>query len=93
VCPTDRCCGPRVARGLRGRPLTLATVGSPDNLVNYSRTPLLFPESSQFTAGQPGAPDIVRRTTGQFGVPGQSWCWLHIANSFPFLFFFFCHYF
>jgi hypothetical protein len=24
--------------------------------VNYSRTPLCFPESSQFIAGQPGAP-------------------------------------
>jgi hypothetical protein len=29
---------PRVARGLRGQPLALATVGSPDSLVNYSRT-------------------------------------------------------
>ena len=35
-------------------------------------------------------PSLVRCTTGQSGVPGQSWCWLHIANSFPFLFFF-CH--
>jgi hypothetical protein len=32
--------------------------GAPsDNLVNYRRTPLRFPESSRFTAGQPGAPD------------------------------------
>jgi hypothetical protein len=30
---------PRVARGLRGRPLALTTVGSPDSTVNYSRTP------------------------------------------------------
>jgi hypothetical protein len=27
---------PRVARGLRGRPLALATVGSPDSPMNYS---------------------------------------------------------
>jgi hypothetical protein len=37
--------------------LVLATIGSPDSPVNYSHTPLLFPESSQFTAGQPGALD------------------------------------
>jgi hypothetical protein len=42
VCPTDRCCGPRVARGLRSQPLALATVGSSDSPVNYSRTPLSF---------------------------------------------------
>jgi hypothetical protein len=35
VCPTDRCCGPRVARGLRGRPLVLAIVGSPDSPVQH----------------------------------------------------------
>jgi hypothetical protein len=29
----------------------------PDSPMNYSRTPLRFPESSQFIAGQPGAPD------------------------------------
>jgi hypothetical protein len=35
VCPTDRCCGPRVARRSRGRPLALATVGSPDSLMHH----------------------------------------------------------
>jgi hypothetical protein len=35
VCPTNRCCGPRVAHGLRGRPLALATVGSPDSPVHH----------------------------------------------------------
>jgi hypothetical protein len=35
VCPTDRCCGPRVARGLRSRPLALATIGSPDSPVHH----------------------------------------------------------
>jgi hypothetical protein len=42
VCPTDRCCGPRVARGLHSRPLAAGAVGSPDSLVNFSRKPLLF---------------------------------------------------
>jgi hypothetical protein len=58
VCPTDCCYGPRVARGLRSRPLALATVGSPDSPVNYSRMPLRFLETNRFTAGQPGAPDM-----------------------------------
>jgi hypothetical protein len=31
---------PRVARGLRGRPLAQTAIGSPDSPVNYSRTPL-----------------------------------------------------
>jgi hypothetical protein len=44
----------------------------PNSLVNYSRTPLLFPESSQFIADQPGAPDTVRCTTGQSGVPDRA---------------------
>jgi hypothetical protein len=81
----------------RWRPLAHRTVrcttgqsgAPPDSLVNYSCTPLRFPESSRFTAGQPGAPNTVRCTTRQSGVPGQSWCWLHTTNSFPFLFFFF----
>jgi hypothetical protein len=71
--------------------LTGQSDAPPDSPMNYSRTPLHFPESSWFIAGQPGAPDTVRCTTEQSGVPGQSLCWLHIANSFPFLFLFFCH--
>jgi hypothetical protein len=55
----------------RWRPLAHRTVrcttgqsgAPPDSLVNYSRTPLHFPESSRFIAGQPGAPDTVRCTT------------------------------
>jgi hypothetical protein len=35
VCPTDRCCGPRVARGLRSRPLATSAVGSPDSPVHH----------------------------------------------------------
>jgi hypothetical protein len=44
----------------------------PDSPVNYSRTPLSFPESSRFTVGQPSAPDTVWCTTGQSGVPNPS---------------------
>jgi hypothetical protein len=49
--------------------VAMATIGSPDSLVNYSRTPLIFPESGHFTGVQPRAPDTVRCTTGQSGVP------------------------
>jgi hypothetical protein len=95
---TIRCAQPTVAMGhaspadrTTDRWLTEQSGAPLDSSVNYSRMPLHFPESSRFTAGQPGALDTVRCTTGQSGVPGQSWCWLHTANSFPFLFFFFCH--
>jgi hypothetical protein len=64
--------------------VVLATVGSPDSPVNYSRTPPRFLESSWFTAGQPGTPDTVRCTTEQSGVPGQSWCWLKLCQLFSF---------
>jgi hypothetical protein len=35
VCPTDRCCGPRITRRSRGRLLALATVGSLDSPVHH----------------------------------------------------------
>jgi hypothetical protein len=56
---------PRIARPT----VALAAVGSPDSSVNYSRTPPNFPESGLFTGVQPGAPDTVRCTTEQSGVP------------------------
>jgi hypothetical protein len=56
---------PRIARPT----VALATVGSPDSPVNYSRTPPNIPESGQFAGSQPGAPDTVWCTTGQSGVP------------------------
>jgi hypothetical protein len=68
VPPADRWRGPRVTRGLRGRPLrwrplahrtVRCTTGQP---VNYSRTPPKFLESGQFAGDQPGAPDTVRCT-------------------------------
>jgi hypothetical protein len=56
---------PRIARPT----VALAAVGSPDSPMNYNRTPPNFPESGLFTGVQPGAPDTVRCTTGQSGVP------------------------
>jgi hypothetical protein len=82
---------PRVARRFRGRPLALATVGSPDSPVNYSRTPPTNPESGEFAANQPGAPDIVRCTTRQSGVPDQAEVWLLTAKSFAIRFLSFRH--
>jgi hypothetical protein len=63
---------------------------SPDSPVNYSRTPSSIPESRTFTGDQPSAPDTIRCTTGQSGVPDWAEVWLHRAKSFPFLFSFFC---
>jgi hypothetical protein len=60
-CTTDRCAGGRWLTGQSGAP--------PDSPVNYSRTPPQFLESGQFAGVQPGAPDTVRCTTGQSGVP------------------------
>jgi hypothetical protein len=88
MCPTDRCCGPRVTRGLRGRPLALATVGSPDSPVNYSRTLSSNPESGEFTRTGLGTGRPVHHRTVRCAKP--NWSLLHIANSF---FQFFSHYF
>jgi hypothetical protein len=67
---------PRVSRRSRSRPLARPTIGSPDSPVNYSRTPLISSREQQVCLSQPGAPDIVRCTTGQSGAPRQSWLWL-----------------
>jgi hypothetical protein len=51
---------PRIAQptvGASDRWLTGQSGAPPDSPVNYSRMPLRFPESSRFTADQPGAPD------------------------------------
>jgi hypothetical protein len=66
---------PRIAQPTVGAGecwLTGQSGAPPDSPVNYSCTPLLFPESSQFIAGHPGAPDTVRCTTGQSGAPPDS---------------------
>jgi hypothetical protein len=88
-------CRPLVRATRRSRiarpTVALVTVGSPDSPVNYSRTPLIFPESGQFTGSQPGAPDTVRCTTGQSGVPDRAKLRLNQAKSFAIFFFFSSH--
>ena len=91
VPPADRWLGPRVARGLRGRCaggrwLTGQSGATPDSPVNYSRTPPISPESGQFAGSQPGAPDNVRCTTGQSGVPDRAESWLLQPSPFLLLF-------
>jgi hypothetical protein len=62
--------------------------GAPsDSPVIFSRTPSSNPESGKFTADQPGAPDTVRCTTRQSGVPGRVGLWLYTAKSFAIRFF------
>jgi hypothetical protein len=63
-CATNRCAGGRWLTGQSGAPL--------DSTVNYSRTPPIFPESGLFTRGWPGAPDTVRCTIEQSGVPDRA---------------------
>jgi hypothetical protein len=60
-CAADRCAG--------GRWLTVQSGAPPDSPVNYSRMPPNSPKSGLITGVQPGAPDTVRCTTGQSGVP------------------------
>jgi hypothetical protein len=43
---------------------TVAPLGTPDSLVNYSRVAPQKPEAEQFGVDLPGAPDIVRWCTG-----------------------------
>jgi hypothetical protein len=78
-CATDGCAGGRWLTGQSGAP--------PDSPVNYSHTPSIFPESGLFTGGWPSAPDTIRCTTGQSGVPSRAGLWLYQAKSFAFLFF------
>jgi hypothetical protein len=71
--------------------LTGQSGAPPDSPVNYSRMSPSKPESGEFTADQPGAPDTVRCTTEQSGVPDRAEDWLHRAELFPFSLFFFSH--
>jgi hypothetical protein len=73
-CAADRCAGDRWLTGQSGAP--------PDSPMNYSRTPPKFPESGQFTGDLRGAPDTVRCTTGQSGVPDYAESWLHTDTLF-----------
>jgi hypothetical protein len=75
VPPPDRwlghvSCADRAADRWLGRPLAHRTVRcTPDSSVNYSRTPFISSREQQVHLSQPGAPDTVRCTTGQSGVP------------------------
>jgi hypothetical protein len=75
-CAAGRCAGDRWLNGQSSAP--------PDSPVNYSCTPPIFPESGPFIGVQPGAPDTVRRTTGQSSVPRRAGLWLHIASLLQF---------
>jgi hypothetical protein len=99
VPPADRWRGPRVARGLRSRPLrwrplahrtVRCTTGQsgapPDSPVNYSHTPSSSPESGWFNLDSSSAPDTVWCTIGQSGAPRPSSSWLYTTNSFPIYF-------
>jgi hypothetical protein len=86
VTPADRWRGPRVAHGLRGRrlrwrPLAHRTVRW---IIVVRRRRI--PESGQFARAQLGAPDTVRCTTGQSGVPDCAESWLLQPTLFLFLF-------
>jgi hypothetical protein len=70
----DRCAGGRWLTGQSGAP--------PDSLVNYSRTPPKFSREWPVHRSWPGAPDIVRCTTGQSGVPSRAESWLHTDTLF-----------
>jgi hypothetical protein len=81
---TVRCAQPIVAAGhaspadcAADRWLIGQTGAPPDSPVNYSRTPLTNPESGEFTADQPGAPDTVRCTRPSRRLAAQS-------QAFPF---------
>jgi hypothetical protein len=65
---------PRVARGLRGRPLAHRTVRcTPDSLVNFSRTPPTKSRERPFHQSQPGAPDSPVH-------PDRAAFWLYTSN-------------
>jgi hypothetical protein len=54
-----------------GDVVAVASAGTPDSPVNYSRAPLEIPEGSEFGFDRPGAPDTVRWHTRQSGAPDQ----------------------
>jgi hypothetical protein len=85
---------PRVTRGLHDWPLARPTVGSPDSPVHHRTVRWILavrrrriPESGQLIRRQPGAPDTVRCTTGQSGVPRLHRVLAAPAKSFSFLYF------
>jgi hypothetical protein len=73
-CAADRCAGGRWLTGQSGAP--------PDSPVNYSHTPLKISREWPVRRSWPGAPDTIRCTTGQSGVPDRAESWLLPAKSF-----------
>jgi hypothetical protein len=77
-------CRPRIARptvGTGDRWLIEQSSAPPDSPVNYSRTPLRFPESNRFTAGR--AVEVF--LSSKFTVTGVQWKSFHRPSSpFPF---------
>ena len=63
--------------------LTGQSGAPPDSPVIYSRTPPSKSREEPVRQSQPGAPDTVRCTTGQSGVPRPSCLRLNKAISFP----------
>jgi hypothetical protein len=80
---TVRCPLQTVGPATRHARIARPTVGSPDSPVNFSRTPPTKSRERPFHQSQPGVPDTVRCTTGQFGAPRLSCLWLNKAISFP----------
>jgi hypothetical protein len=79
--PADRWSSPRVARRLCGRPLALATVGSPDSPVHHrtvrwiiATSPFPFPESDEFVADDSLDSPVHHRTVR----------WIIATSPFPF---------
>ena len=80
----------RIARpsvGAVERWLTGQSGAPPDSPVNYSRTLPMNSREQPFHQSQPGAPDTVRCTTGQFGAPRLSRVLAASAKSFSFCLF------
>ena len=77
-CATDRCAGGRWLTGQSGAP--------PDSPVNYSRTPPMKSRERRVRKTQPGAPDTVRCTTGQSGVPRLSRLLAASSQAYPIVF-------
>jgi hypothetical protein len=78
VPPADRCAGGRWLTGQSGAP--------PDSPVYYSRTPLKFSREWPVRRSWPDAPDTLRCTTEQSGVPDRAESWLLQPSPFLFLF-------
>jgi hypothetical protein len=51
--------------------VAVAPHGTPDSPMNYSRVASQIPDGGKFGVDLPGAPDTVRRHTGQSGAPDQ----------------------